>query len=180
MVFLRERLSRLQGVSLLLAATGVAVLAVRLGRVPWISLGLAVTFAVYGLLRKTVRAEAEVGLWIETTALAPLGVVYLAMLAADGRGALGHGGIGTDLMLLTAGVITALPLAWFTRGARRLTLATVGFLQYLAPSLQFLLGVAVYREPFTPAHLIAFSFIWTALVLFTVDGRRRWAAARRS
>jgi chloramphenicol-sensitive protein RarD len=177
LVVLRERLGRLQIISLVLAAAGVALLTLRLGRMPWISMVLAVSFAFYGLLRKTVRAEPESGLWIETALLAPFALVYLGSLGASGRGAfgdIGFAGAGTTSLLVLSGVITALLLVWFTHGARRLPLSTLGFLQYLAPVLQFALGVAVYREPFSSTHLAAFTLIWAALVLFSVDSHRRW------
>lgn len=175
LIVLRERLSRLQVASLVLAAAGVALLTARLGQVPWVSLVLAFSFAFYGLLRKTVRAEPESGLWIETALLAPFALAFLGTVGAAG----GEGrGAGTAALLVLSGVITAVPLVWFTHGARRLPLSTIGFLQYLAPTLQFLLGVAVYREPFSSTHLAAFALIWAALVLVSVDSHRRWRVGR--
>lgn len=168
-VFLRERLRRPQAVALGLASIGVSILAVRLGTLPWISLVLAFSFGFYSLVRKQVRAGPEVGLFVETLLLTPFMGIYLLRAGADGTGFFGRGDLALDLLLVAAGAITAVPLLLFTHGARRLPLSTVGFLQYLAPSLQFLLAVVVYREPFTPSHLTAFVLIWTALAVFSWD-----------
>lgn len=176
-VFLRERLRRSQGIAIFLASLGVLILTVRLGELPWISLVLALSFAFYSLVRKQVQAGPEVGLFVETLLLSPFMLAYLALAETAGTGAFGHGGLTLDLLLVAAGAITAAPLLLFTHGARRLPLATVGFLQYLAPCLQFLLAVAVYGEPFTLSHLAAFLFIWTALVIFSWD---TWKQTRKS
>jgi chloramphenicol-sensitive protein RarD len=172
-LFLRERLGRRRVLALALAAAGVAVLTLRLGRLPWVAFALALSFGLYGLLRKQVRAEAETGLLVETAFLWPFALGFLWLREAAGEAAFGHTGTGGGVLLAATGVVTVLPLVWFTRGARRLPLATIGFLQYLAPTLQFLLGVAVYREPFTAGHLAAFALIWAGLAVFTVDLRAR-------
>ncbi|MDH3255962.1 MAG: EamA family transporter RarD [Acidobacteriota bacterium] len=174
MVFLSERLNRAQWIAVGLATVGVAAMVWGHGEVPWISLTLAMSFGLYGLLRKQVQAEAETGLFVETALLSPLVVIYLLRADRLGHGAFGHIGITTDTLLMASGVITALPLVLFTHGARRLPLTTVGFLQYVAPTLQFLLAIFVFREPFTRAHLVAFLFIWTALAVFSWDLRYRW------
>jgi chloramphenicol-sensitive protein RarD len=175
---LRERLGRVQRVAVALATAGVAVLTVGYGRFPWIALGLAVSFALYGLARKLVAADAVVGLLYETMILAPIAAGYLGILAARGTGALGHRGPAVDVLLVLAGVVTAVPLVLFTVGARRLPLSTVGLIQYISPSCQFLLAVLLYREPFTAAHAATFACIWAALALLTWDLRARLAAAR--
>jgi chloramphenicol-sensitive protein RarD len=172
-VFLRERLSRAQAAAVVLAAVGVAVLTVEVGRVPWVALALAGTFGLYGLLRKTVDAGPQVGLAVETAILTPLTLVWLGSVHAAGGGAFGRGDVAVDLLLAGSGAITVLPLVWFTAGARLLPLSALGLLQYLAPTLQFLLAVLVYREPFTTAHLVAFAIIWAGLAVFTWDLRRR-------
>lgn len=181
-VFLRERLSRPQAAAVALAAVGVAVLTVEVGRVPWVALLLAGTFGVYGLLRKTVDAGPQVGLAVETALLTPLTLVWLARLHAGGGGAFGGGafgggafggGLATDLLLVGAGAVTVVPLVWFTQGARLLPLSALGLIQYLAPTIQFLLAVLVYREPFGATHLVAFAVIWAGLAVFTWDLRRR-------
>jgi chloramphenicol-sensitive protein RarD len=170
---LRERLSRVQAVAVALASVGVAVLTLGHGRFPWIALGLACSFGCYGLLRKTVAAEALVGLLWETALLAPIGVVLLALAEARGDGAFGHGAPHLSILLALGGVVTAVPLVLFAHGARALPLSTLGFLQYLSPSLQFLIGVFVYGERFTPAHAVTFACIWSALALLTAELRRQ-------
>lgn len=177
MLFLRERLNPVQWWCVSLASAGVAVLVWSQGRLPWIALALALSFGFYGLLRKQVRADAEVGLFVETSLPLPLVLAYLVWADARGIGAMGHSGVSIDLLLVASGAITAVPLLLFTRGARRLPLATVGLLQFLAPTLQFALAVFVYREPFTPAHLAAFGLIWTSLAHFSWDVRRQWKRA---
>jgi chloramphenicol-sensitive protein RarD len=176
-VFLGERLRRLQAAAVGLAVAGVALLSARHG-LPWVSLVLAFSFGFYGLLRKVVDARPMVGLSVEVALLSPLAVGYLLALASAGRGAFGSGGAGRDLLLAAAGPITVFPLLWFNQGVRSLSLATVGMLQYLAPTGHFLLGVTVFKEPFGGSQLVAFAFIWTALALYTLDLRR--ALARRS
>ena len=178
LVFLGEKLSRAQWISVGLAAVGVGVLTVSVGSLPWLSLALAASFGIYGLLRKRVEAEAAVGQLIETSFLAPIALGFLVMTQARGEGVFGTRGAGFDLLLVLSGLITAAPLLLFAHGVRRLRLSTVGFLQYLAPTLQFLLAVLVYREPFGRAQLIAFLFIWAALALFSHDVGRRWRQER--
>jgi chloramphenicol-sensitive protein RarD len=177
-VVLRERLSRLQRAAVGLAAVAVTVLTLGHGTFPWIALGLAVTFAFYGLVRKTVAADAALGLLWETAILTPLAAGYLLLLAGRGAGALGHGGARVSTLLVLGGVVTAVPLVLFALGARRLPLSTVGIIQYISPSCQFLLAVLLYREPFTAAHAVTFACIWTALALLAWDLRERLRALR--
>lgn len=173
MFFLGERLRPAQWVSVALAAIGVAYMAISLGSLPFISLILAVTFGLYGLLRKTVPADGPVGLAVETCLLLPVVLVFLIVRASRGEMAFLHISRQIDVLLLLAGLVTTVPLLWFTNAVRRLRLATVGFLQYLSPSLQLLLAVVVYGEPFTRTHLVTFSFIWAALALYSADAMRR-------
>jgi chloramphenicol-sensitive protein RarD len=170
-VFLHERLSPRQVVAVALAAAGVLALILRLGAVPWISLLLAATFALYGLLRKKSGIDPILGLLVETVIVTPVAVAYLGLLSAGGHRAFGPD-IATSALLLCSGVITPLPLIWFAVAVRSLRLATVGILQYLAPSCQFVLAVALYREPFTRAHALAFACIWVSLGLYTWDALR--------
>lgn len=163
---LGERLRRLQWTAIALAAMGVVLMTWRAGRVPYVSLVLAGSWGVYGLVRKTARVDAMVGSAIETLVLAPIAFVYLV---AIGGGALVHGDAQTIALLAGTGVITAVPLVLFTSAARRLPLSTVGFLQYLAPTGQFLLAVLVFGEPLAHDRLIAFGFIWAGLVVFSLD-----------
>lgn len=168
-LFLRERLSPLQWGAVALAASGVGVQIVAHGALPWISLVLAFTFAFYGLFRKRLDTGAPVGLFIETALLAPVAIGVLVWLEMRGIGALGHHGIGFDALLAFAGVATGLPLVLFAAGARRIKLATLGLLQYLAPSGNLIIAVVVFDEPFGTAEVITFSLIWSALVLYTVE-----------
>ncbi|WP_437727116.1 EamA family transporter RarD [Sorangium sp. So ce861] len=177
MVFLRERLRPAQWIALGLAAAGVVHLAVRAGAVPWIALALAGTFGVYGLLRKVAAVNSLPGSTLETLFIAPLGAAYLATLHAQDAGAMGSVDLRTDLLLAATGIITALPLVWFTNAARRLSLTTLGFLQYLAPSGQFLLAVLVYGEPFTATQAVSFACIWAGLAVFSADAALRARAS---
>jgi chloramphenicol-sensitive protein RarD len=174
---LKEKLSRAQAAAVALAATGVAILAWGATAGLGISLSLALTFGLYGFVRKVAPVDALEGLAIETAWLAPLAVAYLIWV---------HGGIGgiaafdwaTDLLLVLAGAVTAVPLLLFNAAAKRLPYSTLGFLQYLAPSLQFLLAVAAFGERVTPAHALCFAAIWTALAIFAFEGVRLGRAAR--
>ncbi len=177
---LRERLGRAQQIAVALAAAGVAVLTLGHGRLPWIALALAISFGLYGLARKTVGADAVVGLLWETGILAPAAVGYLVALELRGSGAFGPSDPGTSALLALGGPVTAVPLVLFALGARALPLSTVGLLQYLSPTMQFLLAVLVFREPFTLAHAAAFACIWAALAVLTWDLRRRLRASGAS
>ena len=167
-VFLKEGLDRRQKFAVGLAAVGVVWMVVAHGRLPWISLVLAVTFALYALLRKKARIDAVAGLLVETSFLAPLALGYLAWLWWRGEAHFGTS-TGMSVLLLSAGAVTALPLVWFTLGVHQLRLSTIGILQYAAPTLQFLLAVLAYREPFDAAQAVTFVFIWAGLALYTVD-----------
>ena len=171
-VFLKERLAPWQKVAVALACCGVVALAVGLGRPPWISIGLALSFALYGLVRKAARADAVLGLLVETGLLAPFALAYLVALAAGGGGAFGSTP-GMTALLAAAGVVTAVPLIWFAMGMRALRLSTMGLIQYVTPSSQFLLAVLLYRERFTGVHALAFAFIWASLALYSWDALRR-------
>lgn len=179
-VFLHERLRRWQWASVGLAASGVLYLTLSYGQVPVISLVLASTFGLYGLLRKTMQVDGLVGLTVETILLLPVSAGYLLVLAGQGSLVFAHLSPGTDLLLALAGVVTALPLLWFANAVRRLPLATVGILQYIAPTLQFLLAVVAFGEPFTRDHLIAFLAIWSALALYSADAWRHGRPGRRA
>lgn len=167
-VFLKEGLDRRQKFAVGLAAVGVAWLVVTHGKLPWISLVLAVTFALYALLRKKARIDAVAGLLVETSLLAPLALGWLLWLWWRGEAHFGTS-TGMSVLLMSAGAVTALPLVWFTLGVHRLRLSTIGILQYVAPTLQFLLAVLAYREPFGAAQAVTFVLIWAGLVLYTVD-----------
>jgi len=171
-VFLGERLRRLQGLAVALAAVGVTVLTARHG-LPWISLLLGFSFGFYGLVRKVADVPALVGLFVEIALLTPVAVAYLVWLGGTGGGAFGSSDPGRSLLLAAGGPVTIVPLVLFAEGIRSLRLATVGFLQYMTPTLHFLLATLVFGEPFDAFHLGAFGFIWAALALYTYDLRRR-------
>jgi chloramphenicol-sensitive protein RarD len=171
MIFLGERPGRPQMIAMALAGLGTLNLVISLGSLPWISLCLALTLACYGLLRKTVQGvEAVGGLLVETSLLSPLALAWFLWAEHQGRLAFGHQGLELSLLLASAGWISALPLIWFTAGARRIPLYGLGLCQYVAPSLQFVLAVALYQEPFTRTHLITFSLVWAGLALSLLAG----------
>jgi chloramphenicol-sensitive protein RarD len=169
MVVLRERLTFWQMAAFVLAVLGVAFMTLQYGRVPWIALSLAGTFGLYGLLRKTSRVGALTGLTAETAILSPLSLSFLFYLMVAGSSAFGKASVSIHLLLIGAGIVTAVPLVWFARGARRIPLSSVGFIQYLAPTCHLLLGVFLYREPFSRVHAISFALIWMALLIFSVS-----------
>ncbi len=168
-VVLRERLSLWQGVAVALAAAGVLNLALGAAGFPWVAVSLALTFGVYGLIRKTVAVGSIEGLLIETVFMLPIALAFLIVLALRGGGAFGTVDLSTDILLLLVGAVTMLPLIWFTSAARRLRLATVGFFQYIAPTCHFLLAVFAFGEPFTWTHLVTFVLIWTAVGIYTAQ-----------
>ncbi|MBC7368782.1 MAG: EamA family transporter RarD [Undibacterium sp.] len=165
---LRERLRPIQTVAIGCAALGVAIQVVQVGRLPWIALTLAVTFGFYGLLRKRSALGPLTGLAVETALLAPFALALLLWRHHTGEGALGHASSTVQVLVLSTGVVTAIPLLLFAYGARRIRLTTLGLLQYIAPTVQFTLGVAVFHEPFARTRALPFGFIWAGLVLYTV------------
>jgi chloramphenicol-sensitive protein RarD len=179
-IFLQERLSRLQITSLALAAAGVVLLTVHYGRFPWVSLILAVTFGSYGLLRKVVTVDSITGLTVETLLLAPFALGYLAYVSLNGTGSFPGEVLQTNVFLVCAGAATSVPLLLFASAARRLRLATIGFLQYITPTMHFLLAVLLYKEPFTQAHLACFVLIWAGLCCYSYDAVRRMRTARQN
>ena len=171
-VVLHERPRPLQWAAVALAAGGVLWLAVGAGHVPWVSLLLAASFGFYGLLRKTAPLGAIEGLALETLLLAPLAAAALLWLGASGQGHFLQGDGRTDVLLLAAGPATAIPLLLFAYGARRVTLATLGLLQYLGPSIQFVLAVFLYHEPLGASRGVGFALIWAALALYSAESLR--------
>lgn len=174
-VLLRERLSRTQWISVGIATAGVLWLAVQSGHPPWISLGLALTFALYGLIRKLAAIESIPGLGVESVYLFLPALAVLLWSEAHGSGGfIAHGtegwGLGVDALLIVGGALTALPLIGFAYAVRRVPLSVVGLMQYIAPTLQFLLGVLVFHEAFDRDRAVGFGFIWVALVIFGTDG----------
>lgn len=178
--FLHERLRRAQWLAVAIAAAGVAWLTWQAGAVPWIGLVLALTFGLYGLLRKTAALGAIEGLSLETLLLTPVAAAYLLWLAHGGSSGFVEADATTRLLLLAAGPVTAVPLLLFAAGARRIPFSTLGLLQYLGPSLQLLIGVWLYHEPFAeraPGYVL----IWIALAIFSVEGLvQGWRSRARS
>ena len=175
-VVLKEKLNRLKLLALLCAAAGVAWQVVVIGGVPWVSLGLACSFALYGLMRKQIVVSALNGLMIETLVLSPIAAAYLLWIGFASHGAFLAVSWSTDILLVMAGLITVIPLAMFAAGARRLTLTSMGFLQYLSPSCTFLLAIFIYHEPFTSSRLASFMCIWLGLALLTWDSIKAYRA----
>jgi chloramphenicol-sensitive protein RarD len=176
-VVLSERLNRTQWISVAFATAGVAYLTWTFGYLPWISLCLAISFGLYGLVRKVVQVDALAGFASETLLLLPIGVGYLVWCEIAGTG-MGNNGLGATLLLMLGGPLTALPLVLFAYGARRIPYSTMGVVQYFAPTMQFLLGVLVYNEPFGGQRAVGFVLIWTALAIYAFDGLRRSRQSR--
>jgi chloramphenicol-sensitive protein RarD len=177
-LFLRERPRPLQWFAIGIAALGVTYLTVSYGHLPWIGLGMAFTFGFYALLRKTARLGSLEGMLLEMAILALPMAGYLIWRETTGVAAFGHASLTTSVLLALAGVVTALPLLLFSAGARAVSLTVLGLLQYIAPTISFVIGIVLYHEPFTSTQLAGFSVIWIALTVFTLEGmsqRRRLA-----
>lgn len=172
-VVLRERLTRPQLVALIIAAAGVMVLTLSYGRVPWTSLGLAFSFGIYGLVKKTGRLNSAVSLLVELAVITPAALVYLLILSRSGSAVIASGNAVLTILLIGSGIVTVVPLLLFGAGARRIPLSRVGFLQYTAPTGMLLVGALIYGEPFTTAHLISFACIWVALIIYSITLARR-------
>lgn len=170
MIFLAEKLRKLQWVAIVLAAVGVLVQLFTLGYLPWIALILSCSFGLYGLMRKKLHLNALVGLFIETLLMLPIAAIYLTSFADSATADLGNNSLYLTVMLVSAGIITTLPLLCFNNAAIRLPLSTLGFFQYIGPTIMFILGVVLYGEEINPATLTTFMFIWAALVVFSFDG----------
>ncbi len=168
-IILRERLNRPQRIAVGLAVAGVLYLTFQYGRFPVIALTLAITFSLYGLLRKILGINSAVGLFIETLLLTLPCIAYLVWLENQGIGSFGHTGFTIDLFLMGTAFLTALPLLLFNIAANRITLTAVGFIQYISPTATLLLAVFLYHEPLSTDQLVAFIFIWAALVIYSVD-----------
>ncbi|MFS0780554.1 EamA family transporter RarD [Bacillus sp. 1P06AnD] len=164
---LKEKLSKAQVVSVLLAAIGVLVMTVYLGSFPWISISLALTFGIYGLAKKLINAEAAIGLTLETMMILPFALGYAIYIMVKGDSMFFSG--SNSWLMMGGGIATALPLLLFAMGAKHVPLSMMGFLQYIAPTISLAIGVLMYHEAFTKIHLVTFLFIWSALILFSVS-----------
>ena len=171
-LFLRERLNKMQIAAVLCACVGVASMVWSFGKLPWVSLTLAVSFALYGLIKKLLPVSSLTSIMLETLIITPLALMYEYTLWQQGVSFYASGDMQVLCLLAGAGAVTAVPLLLFTAGAKLLPLKIIGFLQYISPTLTLLLGVFVYGEPFTASHLLAFSWIWAALALFVVSQLR--------
>lgn len=168
-IFLREQLRTLQWLPVALAGAGVIYLTLTYGRPPWIALSLAVSFGLYGLVKKLAPLGSLYGLTLETAIVFPIALIFLTFVDFSGTGAFLHEGALTDLLLIGAGAVTTIPLLMFASAARQIPLTVIGILQYIAPTIQFLIGVLVYHEPFDRSRLIGFGLVWIALIIFWVE-----------
>lgn len=171
-VFLSEKLRKMQWIAVALAAVAVLVEIISFGSLPWVSIALAVTFGFYGLLRKTIQADAMSGLFIETLILLPIALSYLLFIDASSMRSFMDGSLSFALLLIASGVVTTLPLLAFSAAAIRIPLSTLGFIQYIGPSLMLLMAVFLYNEPLGISKIMTFAIIWLALIVYSVDGYR--------
>jgi len=171
---MREKLRWSQWIPIILAFIGVAYLTVKFGRLPWIALVLAFTFGFYGLVKKLAPLSSLYGLTLETGILFLPALVYLGFVEATGRASFLHTGVGPDLLMIGAGLVTTIPLLLFASAAKQIPLTMIGLLQYLAPTIQFLIGVFIYKEEFDQTRLIGFSLVWLALIIFWAENY--WAS----
>ena len=177
---LRERLRRVQWVAVGVAAAAVVVITVDYGRLPWIALSLAFSFGGYGLAKKVVAMAALESLAIETAVMAPFALIFLVAVEIHGTGAFGHVALGTNLLLVTAGAVTAVPLLCFAAASRRVPLTVMGLLQYITPVLQFIVGVFIRHEPLPTSELIGFCLVWVALAVLGGSEVARWRNRQRA
>ncbi|MDF2067888.1 EamA family transporter RarD [Bacillus sp. Cr_A10] len=168
-IFLKEKLSRAQQLSVLIAAAGVAILTVSYGEIPWIAFILALTFAFYGLIKKSLTIDPLRGLTLETLFVLPVALIYFGYLLITDKAVFFHSSTPTMILLAFTGVATAVPLVLFAKGTKTMPLYMSGFLQYIAPTLMLVIGVFIYDETFSKIEFISFSFIWLALILFTAS-----------
>ena len=173
--FFKERLRRLQWIPLFLACSGVLYLTVSYGHLPWIALSLAITFSLYGMAKKKAPLGAFEGLTLETALLVPMALGWLVWNEYTGAGAFLHTSLRSDLLLMGAGIVTTLPLVMFAAATHRVPLSMIGMLQYVAPTIQFLIGVCVYKESFTSDQSMGFGLVWAAVLIFWLE---RWIAGR--
>lgn len=166
---LREKVNGWQAVSFVLAGIGVIYMTVSIGKLPWISLILALSFGFYGLSKKLVKVDSILGLLLETLFVLPFALLFLAYLGANGQHSFATGSLQTNLLLLGSGIVTAIPLLWFGIGAQKIPLYLVGFIQYISPTISLIIGVLMYDEAFTKDHIVAFTCIWIAIAIFTVS-----------
>lgn len=171
-IVLRERLNGSQSLSFIIAAIGVLYMTLSIGKFPFLALILALTFGFYGLAKKLLKVDAMLGLLLETSFMLPFALLFLMYTGITGPHSFMTGSLKIDMLLIGTGVVTALPLLWFAGGAQRIPLYVVGFLQYIAPTINLFIGVLLYNESFTVDHFVTFACIWTAIIIFTVSNIR--------
>ncbi|WP_028775739.1 EamA family transporter RarD [Shimazuella kribbensis] len=167
-IIFRDRLDKWQWIAIFLAITGVVIQTVEFGKIPWIALSLAFTFAIYGLLKKLLKVDALVAITLETMMVFPIALGYLLFVEISGTGIIGNTSISVIFLVICSGVITFLPLLWFGQAARRIPLSTLGFLQYIEPTINLLLGIFFFHENFSRTDLVSFGFIWLALAIYII------------
>ncbi|MGM7722064.1 EamA family transporter RarD [Metabacillus sp. Hm71] len=172
MIFFKERLNLLQKVSFLIAAIGVMIMTLHYGQVPWIAITLALSFGLYGLTKKMTKLCPSIGLTFETLVVTPIAAYYLWLIFSSGKSEFFAFDITTNVLLVGAGIATALPLLLFASGAQRIPLFMIGVLQYISPTITLIIGIVLYKEPFSTIEIITFSFIWSALILFTLSNSK--------
>lgn len=170
---LREKINKIQAASFILAGIGVLYMTLSVGKIPWISLLLAVSFGFYGLSKKLIKVDSILGLFLETLFIFPFALLFLGYLGVNNQYSFSTGSLTSDLLLIGSGVATAIPLLWFGIGAQKIPLYLVGFLQYISPTISLVLGVVLYGESFTVDHLITFSCIWIAIAMFSLANIRQ-------
>ncbi|NHM30605.1 EamA family transporter RarD [Neobacillus terrae] len=176
MFVLKEKLTFIQYFSFSLALIGVLIISISYGHIPWISLALAVSFGLYGLVKKLITVESSIGLTLETLVITPLAAIYMGYLFYQGDNSFFSSDLKTNFLLIGAGAATAVPLLYFAKGAQKIPLSMLGFLQYIAPTLTLILGVFVYEEHFSGLELLAFIFIWSALTVYSLSKTKLFTA----
>lgn len=171
-IIFKEKLNGWQRAALSIASIGVIILTVQHGKFPWVSLSLALTFGLYGAIKKLVKANSIIGLALETAAITPIAMMYIVAREVYGQGVFGNETLSIALLLIGGGVVTAVPLLLFAEGAKRIPLSTLGFTQYASPTISLLLGIFMYHEKFTMANMISFCFIWFALIIYSISQLR--------
>lgn len=178
-IVLKEKLSKIQYISVALAGIGVLIITFSHGAFPWIAISLAFTFGLYGLAKKLIVVNSEVGLTLETMFITPFALIYISYLFIKGDHAFLNISPGLDGLLMISGALTAIPLLFFAKGAQRIPLSMLGFIQYLTPTLTLILGVFVYHEPFTSSHLLSFIFIWAALSIYSLSQTKLFSGTKK-
>lgn len=180
LIFFKEKLNKSQIAAIVMACAGVAYFTITHGSLPWISIVLGLSFAIYGAVKKTLQIKSTQGLTIETMLMTPLALLYVTGLFRHHSNFIFNDGILTTSLLIGGGIVTALPLLWFGIAAPRLPLNTIGFIQYISPSLQLLIGVNIYGENFTHAHVVCFTCIWIGLAIYSIDMIKRYRKSKNT